>query len=182
MGNEAVLWNVDSRGVATLTLNRPEVNNAYDEALIQGLHDAMDALGAHAEVRALLVRGAGRHFQAGADLKWIARVASESAEENERASRATALAVHRLNTLPAHGGARAGRLLRRRHRHRRRVRHRHRGRRRDVLDRGDALGPDGGHHPAAACGRDRGPARAPLSASSTRWFLLPNCTARESGL
>lgn len=100
MTNQSVLWNVDSRGVATVTLSRPEVNNAYDEALIQGLHDAMDALGAQAGVRAVVVRGAGRHFQAGADLKWIARVAAQSTDENERASRATALAVHRLNTLP----------------------------------------------------------------------------------
>jgi len=100
MRNETVLWSVDPRGVATLTLNRPEVNNAYDEALIQGLHDAMDALGAKPGVRVVVLRGAGRHFQAGADLKWIARVASQSPEENERASRATAMAVHRLNTLP----------------------------------------------------------------------------------
>jgi methylglutaconyl-CoA hydratase len=85
--------------VATVTLNRPEVNNAYDEALIQGLHDAMDALGARAGVRVVVVRGAGRHFQAGADLKWIARVAAQSQQENERASRSTAMAVHRLNTL-----------------------------------------------------------------------------------
>src|SRR5512145_1764225 len=100
MTNQSVLWNVDSRGVATVTLSRPEVNNAYDEALIQGLHHAMDALGAQAGVRAVVVRGAGRHFQAGADLKWIARVAAQSTNENERASRATGLAVHRLNTLP----------------------------------------------------------------------------------
>jgi methylglutaconyl-CoA hydratase len=98
MGNEPVLWNVDARGVATVTLNRPEVNNAYDAALIQGLHDAMDALGPR--VRAVVLRGAGRHFQAGADLKWIRGVAGQSEEENERASRATALAVHRLNVLP----------------------------------------------------------------------------------
>jgi methylglutaconyl-CoA hydratase len=98
MDNQPVLWNVDARGVATVTLNRPQVNNAYDAALIQGLHDAMDALGSG--VRALVVRGAGRHFQAGADLKWIRGVAAQPAEENERASRATALAVHRLNTLP----------------------------------------------------------------------------------
>ena len=91
-----VLWKVDERAVATVMLNRPEVNNAYDEALIQGLHDAMDALQG---VRVVVLQGAGRHFQAGADLKWIARVASQSAEENERISRATALAVHRLNTL-----------------------------------------------------------------------------------
>jgi methylglutaconyl-CoA hydratase len=98
MANEPVQWNVDARGVATVTLERPEVNNAYDAALIQGLHDAMDALGPG--VRALVLRGAGRHFQAGADLKWIRAVAAQSPEENERASRATALAVHRLNTLP----------------------------------------------------------------------------------
>jgi methylglutaconyl-CoA hydratase len=94
--NGPVLWNLDERGVATVTLNRPEVNNAYDEALIQGVHDAMDALG---NARVLVLRGAGRHFQAGADLKWIQRVATESQEANERASRATAMAVHRLNTL-----------------------------------------------------------------------------------
>ena len=99
MNNQTVLWTIDPRGVATVTLNRPEVNNAYDEALIQGLHDAMDALGAQAGVRVVVLCGAGRHFQAGADLKWIARVASQSPEENERASRATAMAVHRLNTL-----------------------------------------------------------------------------------
>jgi methylglutaconyl-CoA hydratase len=96
----AVLRNVDERGIATVTLNRPEVNNAYDGALIAGLHEAMDELGAHPGLRALVLRGAGRHFQAGADLKWIMQVAAQSAQENERASRATALAVHRLNTLP----------------------------------------------------------------------------------
>jgi methylglutaconyl-CoA hydratase len=96
----AVLRAVDERGVATVTLNRPEVNNAYDDALIQGLHDALDELGAQRGLRAVLLRGVGKHFQAGADLKWIARVAAQPAVENERVSRATAMAVHRLNTLP----------------------------------------------------------------------------------
>ena len=48
--NKPVLHSVDPRGVATVTLNRPEVNNAYDGALIQGLHDAMDELAAHRAV------------------------------------------------------------------------------------------------------------------------------------
>lgn len=100
MNNESVLWAVDARGVATVTLNRPEVNNAYDEQLIQGLHDAMDALGARPGVRVAVLRGAGRHFQAGADLQWIRRVAAQPVAENERASRSTAMAVHRLNHLP----------------------------------------------------------------------------------
>jgi methylglutaconyl-CoA hydratase len=100
MSQPAVLRSVDARGVATVTLNRPEVNNAYDDALVGGLHEAMDELGAHPGLRAVVLRGAGKHFQAGADLKWITRVAGQSAQENERVSRSTALAVHRLNTLP----------------------------------------------------------------------------------
>ena len=40
-----VLWSVDARGVATVTLNRPEVNNAYNGELIEGLLAALDALG-----------------------------------------------------------------------------------------------------------------------------------------
>ena len=100
MNEQAVLRSVDPRGVATVTLNRPGVNNAYDETIIQGLHEAMDELGAHPGLRVVILCGAGKHFQAGADLKWIQRVAAQSAEENERVSRATAMAVHRLNTLP----------------------------------------------------------------------------------
>jgi len=100
MSEKVVLRSVDARGVATVTLNRPEVSNAYDEAVIQGLHDAMDELGAHPHLRVVVLCGAGKHFQAGADLKWVRRVGAQPAEENERVSRATAMAVHRLNTLP----------------------------------------------------------------------------------
>lgn len=100
MSQEAVLHSLDARGVAIVTLNRPEVNNAYDDALIRGLHEAMDDLGKQPKLRVVLLRGEGKHFQAGADLKWIKRVAGLTAEENERASRDTALAVHRLNMLP----------------------------------------------------------------------------------
>jgi methylglutaconyl-CoA hydratase len=100
VNEKAVLSSVDPRGVATVTLNRPGVNNAYDETIIQGLHEVMDELGAHPGLRVVILCGAGKHFQAGADLKWIRRVAAQSAEENERVSRATAMAVHRLNTLP----------------------------------------------------------------------------------
>jgi methylglutaconyl-CoA hydratase len=95
-----VLWSIDACGVARVTLNRPEVNNAYDGALIQGLHTAMDALGCRPEVRAVVIAGNGRHFQAGADLNWLNALRSASPQENERASRSTAAAVDRLNRLP----------------------------------------------------------------------------------
>jgi methylglutaconyl-CoA hydratase len=95
-----VLWSVDARGVATVTLNRPEVNNAYDGALIQGLLAALDALGKAIGLRAVVIKGNGKHFQAGADLKWIDAVRTASPQENIRVSRATAEAVQRLNLAP----------------------------------------------------------------------------------
>jgi methylglutaconyl-CoA hydratase len=109
-----VLWDVDRRGVATVTLNRPGVNNAYDGHLIAGLHAAMDDLGLRPGVRVAVVRGNGPHFQAGVDLGWSDAVAVASAAENLDASRLTAGAVRRLERLPVptialvHGGCFGG--------------------------------------------------------------------------
>lgn len=100
MSAQAVVWEIDSRGVGNVTLNRPSVGNAYDGALILGLHEAMAALGALAELRVVVVKGAGKHFQAGADLTWLNHVRAGSHEDNVRASRATAEAVDRFNRLP----------------------------------------------------------------------------------
>ena len=109
-----VLWDVDARGVATVTLNRPEVNNAYNGAMIDGLLAALDALGQAHGLRAVVLKGNGKHFQAGADLKWINEVRRSSPEENLRVSRTTAEAVQRLGVAPlptvalVHGGCFGG--------------------------------------------------------------------------
>jgi methylglutaconyl-CoA hydratase len=95
-----VLWSLSESGIATVTLNRPEVNNAYDAGLIQGLLSAMDELGKQPRLRVVVLKGNGKHFQAGADLKWINAVRPQSPAENEAVSRATFEAVQRLNTLP----------------------------------------------------------------------------------
>src|SRR5258707_12693821 len=100
MSENPVLWNLDERGVATVTLNRPEVNNAYDGGLIGGVLSAMDELGKKPSLRVVVLRGNGKHFQAGADLKWINGVRPKSVAENEAVSRATYEAVQRLNTFP----------------------------------------------------------------------------------
>ncbi len=100
MTDKPVLWSLDARGVGRVTLNRPEVNNAYDGALIQGLHDAMNDLGGKPGLRAVVVCGAGRSFMAGADLKWLNAVRTGTPAENDRASRLTAEAVDRFNRLP----------------------------------------------------------------------------------
>ncbi|USQ79087.1 enoyl-CoA hydratase-related protein [Ornithinimicrobium faecis] len=102
MANE-VLVEVDGRGVATVTLNRPEVNNAYNDAMLRGLHGAIDAALASqrtdAPVRCVVIRGEGKHFQAGADLRWLAQVQQGSADENYAASELTGSAVRRLTEL-----------------------------------------------------------------------------------
>jgi methylglutaconyl-CoA hydratase len=100
-GNGTVLWELDARGVASVTLNRPQVSNAYDGDLIRGLHETLDALEAATGLRVVVLRGNGKHFQAGADLSWLATVARTSPAENERVSRATAEAVRRLDITPA---------------------------------------------------------------------------------
>ncbi len=100
MTEKPVLWSCDDRGVGRVTLNRPSVNNAYDGALIEGLHDAMNDLGSNKRLRAVVVTGAGRSFMAGADLKWLNGVRKGLPAENDRASRLTAEAVDRFNRLP----------------------------------------------------------------------------------
>jgi methylglutaconyl-CoA hydratase len=90
----------DMRGVATLTLNRPEVANAYDEDLLVGLTTALQALADDSAARALVIRGAGKHFQAGADINWLNRLSRQGPEENYRASIITVRFSKTLNELP----------------------------------------------------------------------------------
>ncbi len=99
MSEAPVLWSCDARGVGTVTINRPERNNAYDGALLQGLHDAMDGLGKETGLRAVVIRGNGRHFQAGADLIWLNETRAGSPQHNVDASRVTTMAIDRLNHL-----------------------------------------------------------------------------------
>jgi len=97
---DIVLSEIDGRGVAVVTLNRPEMHNAYDGALIDALLEALAALAADPRVRLLVLRGNGRHFQAGADLAWLKRVAGFALEDNVAFSRQTTRAMRGLNAFP----------------------------------------------------------------------------------
>jgi len=72
----------DARGVARVTLNRPEVKNAFNEKLIAEITAAMNALSKDDAVRIVVLQGAGDAFSAGADLSWMKRASEFSAEEN----------------------------------------------------------------------------------------------------
>ena len=73
---------VESNGVGTITLNRPEQRNAFDDAMIAELTAAFTDFGADASVRVVVLRGMGTVFSAGADLEWMRRMADYSREEN----------------------------------------------------------------------------------------------------
>ncbi|WP_029001787.1 enoyl-CoA hydratase-related protein [Azohydromonas australica] len=73
---------VERGAVARVRMNRPEVFNAFDEAMIAALHDAFTALAEDPAVRVIVLEGAGKAFSAGADLQWMQRASSASQEWN----------------------------------------------------------------------------------------------------
>ena len=99
--------------VVTVTLNRPDVRNAFNEALIAELTEW--ATGPVDEgVRVAVLRGAGKVFCAGADLTWMSRMIAYSHEENVRDAHAMAAMFRALDTLTiplvgrVHGAALGG--------------------------------------------------------------------------
>ena len=89
----------DARGVATLTLNRPEKHNAFDDRMITDLLQALDNIGKDKSVRVLVLRAAGKSFCAGADLDWMRRMADYDFAQNLADARRLAQLMYRLNRL-----------------------------------------------------------------------------------
>jgi hypothetical protein len=103
-------------GVAQVTMSRPAVFNAFDEAMIGELDAAFAQLEADPAVRVIVLAGEGRHFSAGADLQWMQRASQATREWNlARTLGASPACCARIEALlQAGGGARAGRRPRRR--------------------------------------------------------------------
>jgi methylglutaconyl-CoA hydratase len=114
MTDPVILVATDNRGVATVTLNRPSVNNAYDGALIDALAGGLARLAGDPAIRLVVLRGNGRHFQAGADLAFLRHLSAAPADENLAFSRATVAAIDALANFPrptlalVHGGCFGG--------------------------------------------------------------------------
>ena len=91
---------VDARGVARLTLNRPDHYNALDHDLLVELADAAGQLANRPEVRLVLLEGAGEGFCAGADLNWFRTCAELTPSDRSRETRLLADALAALDALP----------------------------------------------------------------------------------
>lgn len=99
MGN-AILHSIDANGKATVTLNRPEVHNAFDDVLIVRLTETFESLGRNPDVRVVVVAANGKSFSAGADLGWMRRMANYSEAENRADAERLARLIHVLDSLP----------------------------------------------------------------------------------
>ena len=100
MSTDTVKLNIDSRGVATVTLNNADKHNAFDDTIIAELDRQFAALTDNSDVRVIVLATEGRSFSAGADLGWMKRMASYSYEENLRDAIALAEMLRKLNYLP----------------------------------------------------------------------------------
>jgi len=113
MGAEPVVLR-RTGAVASLTLNRPEVHNAFDDVLISTLDGHLRAIATDEGIRAVVMQAEGPSFSAGADLAWMRRSAAQDAAVNLAEAKALAAMYARLYRLPqptvalVHGAAVGG--------------------------------------------------------------------------
>lgn len=93
-------FNVDDKGIATITLNRPQVHNAFDDELIAALIEALKKVEGDDAVRLAVLAANGKSFSAGADLNWMRRMADYSEDENFNDAMRLADMLQRLDELP----------------------------------------------------------------------------------
>ena len=89
----------NENGVVTLTLNRTEVHNAFDDVLVHSLADAFNDIEHDGAVRVVVLTGGGLYFSAGADLNWMRSMAGGTEAENERDALHMARMLRLLNYL-----------------------------------------------------------------------------------
>ena len=99
MNEQTVITDVAGNGRATVTINRPDVHNAFDDELIAALTGQLEGLGNDDAVRVVVLTGAGKSFSAGGDLNWMQRTASYSEDENLTDAAALARLMNTLHGL-----------------------------------------------------------------------------------
>ena len=98
--SELFTKNIDEHGIATITLNRPEIHNAFNDELIIGLTKCFTEMENEDEVKIVILTGNGKSFCAGADLNWMKKMVDYSEEENIEDSMNLANLFHEINTFP----------------------------------------------------------------------------------
>jgi len=97
---DKVLSEIDSRGVARVTINNPDKHNAFDDQIIAELTETFQTVASDESVRIMVLGSNGKSFSAGADLAWMQRMASYSYDENLRDANALAAMLKTLQQMP----------------------------------------------------------------------------------
>jgi methylglutaconyl-CoA hydratase len=97
--SQLVQTSIDARGVATLTMNRPEVHNAFDDHLIAELTAKLREVDRDHAIRVVVLAANGKSFSAGADLNWMKRMAQYTEGENLRDAVSLASLLHTLSEM-----------------------------------------------------------------------------------
>lgn len=91
---------VEGEDIVRVTLNRPEVRNAFNEGLIAELQDIFTKLGSDERCRVIVLQANGKSFCAGADLNWMKSMANFTKEENVADSRKMAFMLNTIYACP----------------------------------------------------------------------------------
>jgi methylglutaconyl-CoA hydratase len=100
MANYKNLLVDEMEGVLTVTLNRPDVHNAFNDELIAEAVGLFDNIASYPSARVVVLRGSGPNFCAGADLNWMSRMISYTRAQNFRDSSALARMYELINDCP----------------------------------------------------------------------------------
>lgn len=98
--NQDVLFDLSSSGVATVTMNRPDKHNAFDDQVISRLTDIFHHVARNNKIRVMVLQSSGKSFCSGADLNWMKQMVNYTYEQNLQDANALATMLYTLYSIP----------------------------------------------------------------------------------
>jgi len=98
--SKELITHLDSLGVLSITMNRPDVHNAFDEQQIARMTEVLQKAAVNPDVKVIVLGSDGKHFCAGADINYMQRMGGNTREQNLDDAAALAGLMHTLNTIP----------------------------------------------------------------------------------
>jgi methylglutaconyl-CoA hydratase len=94
---QTIQLKTDKKGVATVTMNRPDVHNAFNAEMIEELTQCFKKLNDDKNVQVILLQANGKSFSAGADINWMKSMAQATEQENKKDSEKLAALMRTIN-------------------------------------------------------------------------------------
>lgn len=95
-----LIYSIDDNNFATITLNKPQIHNAFSDIVINELSTLLDKIKENESLFGLFLSANGKSFSAGADLNWMKKASTYTRDENIKDAMALSTMLYKLNTLP----------------------------------------------------------------------------------